>query len=98
MDDFSLLGVLHGKPKFLAWAHNGNCTKVSTRDPRKTRQKFVFRLSSLLCGIEVLINIEKDQLLCDFGFVCKAKQMKIEKDSMETHNDGVKNTPNSSYS
>lgn len=39
--------------------------------------------STLHCGIEVLINIEKDQLLCDFGFVC-AKQMKIEKESGET--------------
>lgn len=56
------------------------------QDAAPKSRKFVFRLrlrSTLHCGIEVLINIEKDQLLCDFGFVC-AKQMKIEKESGET--------------
>lgn len=40
-------------------------------------------LSTLHSGIEVLINIEKDQVLCDFGFVC-VRQMKIEKESGES--------------
>lgn len=87
----AFLGILHGKPKFL-FASTTEIVQKSTpeRDPRKTSHPKVESLSSdsaplytLHCGIEVLINIEKDQLLCDFGFVC-AKQMKIEKESRET--------------
>lgn len=86
----AFLGILHGKPNFL-FASTTEIVQKSTAERRRTQKPKVCLQtptptplhSTLHCGIEVLINIEKDQLLCDFGFVC-AKQMKIEKESGET--------------
>lgn len=85
----AFLGILHGKPKFL-FASTTEIVQKSTAESRK----FVLRVSSfhtplstLHSGIEVLINIEKDQVLCDFGFVC-VRQMKIEKESGESPSSG----------